>query len=79
MEFLAAGNDLHWTTDVRVISDPPDKVSGARRENWLMTQLLPLIEGCRKSLEIVSPYFIPGRTGTSVLAGHVNRGVRVGC
>jgi putative cardiolipin synthase len=77
MEFLAAGNDLHWTTDVRVISDPPDKVSGARRENWLMKQLLPLIEGCRKSLEIVSPYFIPGRTGTSVLAGLVNRGVRV--
>jgi putative cardiolipin synthase len=75
-EFIAT-SQLHWTPSARVIADPPEKVSGKRRRNWLMRELLPIISATRKSLEIVSPYFIPGRKGMSVLAGLIDSGVDV--
>jgi cardiolipin synthase C len=77
MAFLAASNDLNWIRDVRVIADPPDKVLGKQRGNWLMRELLPAIEGCRERLEIVSPYFIPGPAGSAVLERLVQSGARV--
>lgn len=76
-EFLAANSEIYWTEDVRVISDPPEKVRGRRRRNWLSRELLPVISAARSRLEIVSPYFIPGRRGTAILAGLVERGVDV--
>ena len=60
-----------------MISDPPDKVLGRSRRNWLIKELMPAIQECRQNLEIVSPYFIPGRTGVSILSGLVMRGVDV--
>lgn len=76
-EFVAASNDIHWIGNVRVISDPPEKVLGRRRRNWLMKELMPTIQACQRNLEIVSPYFIPGRTGASILSALVKRGVDV--
>jgi putative cardiolipin synthase len=75
-EFVAA-DGMHWAKDVRVIADPPEKVLGRRRGNWLMKELMPLIQACRRNLEIVSPYFIPGRTGAAILTKLVRRGVDV--
>jgi putative cardiolipin synthase len=75
-EFIAA-DSIHWVKNVRVISDPPEKASGERRRNWLMRELLPLIRSARGSLAIVSPYFIPGRNGTRILADLVKQGVDV--
>jgi len=75
-EFIAA-DGLHWVKDVRVISDPPEKATGEKRRNWLMRELLPLIRSARRSLAIVSPYFIPGRNGTRILAKLVSGGVDV--
>ena len=76
-EFIAATNDVHWVEHARVISDPPEKVRGWRRRSWLMKELLPIIQSANKCLEIVSPYFIPGRRGTAVLLDLVGRGVDV--
>ena len=76
-EFLATRGDIHWIEKVRVIADPPEKVLGRRKRNWLMRELLPIIEASRTNLEIVSPYFIPGRIGTRILSGLVKRGVDV--
>ena len=76
-EFIAASNDVHWVERVRVISDPPEKVRGWRRRGWLMRELLPVIQSARNRLEIVSPYFIPGRRGSAILAGLVREGVDV--
>ena len=76
-EFVAASSDIHWITGVRVISDPPEKVRGWRRRSWLMKELLPIIESARSHLEIVSPYFIPGRRGSAVLLGLAGKGVDV--
>ncbi|QND66659.1 phospholipase D family protein [Mesorhizobium loti] len=76
-EFIAASNEVHWVAQARVISDPPEKVRGWRRRSWLMRELLPIIQSARNCLEIVSPYFIPGRRGSAVLLDLVAKGVDV--
>jgi len=76
-EFIAASSDLHWVERVRVISDPPEKVRGWRPRGWLMKELLPIIQSARKRVEIVSPYFIPGRKGSKILGELVEDGVQV--
>ncbi|MGB3646390.1 MAG: phospholipase D family protein [Mesorhizobium sp.] len=74
---IATGDGFHWTDTARVISDPPEKVRGEKTRSWLMRELLPLIQTARKELEIVSPYFIPGRKGTAIFSGLVARGTEV--
>ncbi|MCZ8548603.1 phospholipase D family protein [Mesorhizobium qingshengii] len=76
-EFIAASNDVHWMERVRVISDPPEKARGWKRRSWLMKELLPIIQSARNSLEIMSPYFIPGKRGCAILSDLVGDGVEV--
>jgi putative cardiolipin synthase len=76
-ELISMGNGVHWTENARVISDPACKVFGNAPENWLINELLPILTESQSNLEIVSPYFIPGRAGLSLLAGLVERGVDV--
>ena len=76
-DLVVDGSKLHWTELATVISDPPEKARGEKRQNWLMKTLLPIIEASRTTLEIISPYFIPGEKGVSSLASLVDRNVRV--
>ena len=76
-EFIVASSDVHWVEAVRVISDPPEKVRGWRRRSWLMKELRPIIQSARRCLEIVSPYFIPGKRGSAILMDLVGNGVEV--
>ncbi|HEV7318562.1 MAG TPA: phospholipase D family protein [Ensifer sp.] len=68
---------LHWSANVRLASDPPEKALMQRRQNWLLRELFPLIEAATRDLRIISPYFIPGVAGTRELAAIVSRGARV--
>lgn len=68
---------LHWTQEARLVADPPEKAAGKRSENWLMQQVLPLMDGARKRVEITSPYFIPGEDGLVALTSLVKQGVVV--
>jgi putative cardiolipin synthase len=76
-DFIAGKGEMLWTNEARVIADPPEKVRGRNWRSWLMRELMPLIQSATTRLEIVSPYFIPGRKGSAVLAGLVARGVSV--
>lgn len=76
-ELIAASNDVHWVKRVRVISDPPEKVRGWRRRSWLTKELLPIIQSARNRVEIISPYFIPGKRGSAILSDLVSDGVDV--
>jgi len=62
---------------VKVLSDPPQKALNRRSENWLMGQLLPKLEAAKKSLQLTSPYFVPGLDGTARLIHIAREGVRV--
>jgi putative cardiolipin synthase len=65
--------------EARVIYDRPEKIlHAARKEKYhLGPQIKPYFEGVQKELIIFSPYFVPGREGTALLAELAQRGVRV--
>ena len=74
---LSGEGEIHWTANARVVSDPPEKVKGAGEENWLMNVTRPLLASATTELEIISPYFIPGETGTGELVAMAQRGIGV--
>ncbi|WP_337918353.1 phospholipase D family protein [Pseudaminobacter soli (ex Zhang et al. 2022)] len=76
-QLTGALGQLHWTDVAKIISDPPEKALGKKRENWMMGMLMPVLEGARSSMQIISPYFIPGDQGTSRLTEQVAKGVEV--
>lgn len=76
-DMIDLGKRAHWTKAAKIISDPPEKAVGGKRENWLLRALLPTIGASREILEITSPYFIPGSEGTAQLGQLVRRGVNV--
>jgi putative cardiolipin synthase len=71
------GARIHWTDQATVVSDPPEKVRREGSAKWLMVTLYPTITAARESLEISSPYFIPGDEGTAALIGLIRSGVEV--
>ncbi|MBE7184270.1 MAG: phospholipase D family protein [Methylobacterium mesophilicum] len=66
---------FHWTAEARVISDPPEKIFDKREGDWISRAILPALETARKSIAIISPYFIPGAQGVAMLDRLVKRGV----
>ncbi|WP_099867504.1 phospholipase D family protein [Pararhizobium haloflavum] len=68
---------LHWSHDVRVVTDPPQKANGELDGRWLTSDLVPALDGGTKTLRIISPYFIPGAEGLSWLAGMAQRGIDI--
>jgi len=59
--------------------DLPDKVTTAPedRATHLIPQLRPVIDATQRELLIVSPYFVPGKTGVAFFLELRKRGVRV--
>jgi len=75
---LARGQlGLTWA-QARLIVDPPDKVSGTPPPQVSpLEQLVELAQSVTRELLLVSPYFVPGERGISVLATLRARGIRV--
>lgn len=68
---------VHWCPQARLIADPPEKVLRKQGENWLMHELLPILNTARTRLDITSPYFVPGEQGAHALVALAGRGVAV--
>lgn len=69
---------LDWGL-AEILADNPRKISSPRdrSEYHLAPRLRPHLTALRRELLIVSPYFVPGPEGVSLLARLVERGVRV--
>jgi putative cardiolipin synthase len=68
---------IQWGT-VRMVSDDPAKGLGLASEDDLMwPRLLRVMKQPRRSLELVSPYFVPGEAGVAHLAELARQGVKV--
>jgi putative cardiolipin synthase len=67
-----------WS-DARVIHDSPQKedLKKAGTDELLIAQLAPYITGARKTVDIVSPYFVPGDRATAALCKLSQDGVKV--
>jgi putative cardiolipin synthase len=76
-DMLAGDNRLHWIERIEIVSDPPAKSSGDGRNRWLYKAIFPLLTGARSSLQLISPYFVPGREGVRQLVDLARAGTHV--
>ena len=75
------GLELFWSGSYRVLSDPPEKASAIAAERdragWLLYDILALLFSARKQSWIVSPYFVPGESGSLLFSGQAQRNMDV--
>ncbi len=76
-EVLAEGRIELDDSRVRLVADPPRKGFSRRRGETVLTELRGLMREARAEVLLVSPYFVPGRRGSRLLAGLARAGVRV--
>lgn len=77
LQMLVAPEAIHWTDNVAVYSDPPEKTLGQNRDDWLIVRLIALMGTAERELDIASPYFVPGAGGTADLVALAERGIAV--
>jgi putative cardiolipin synthase len=68
-----------WATAHAVV-DPVSKFDADKApevESYVFTEVVEQLRATRQSLLMVSPYFVPGESGTSLLKSLVERGVKV--
>ncbi|KEG19861.1 phospholipase D family protein [Bartonella bacilliformis] len=75
--FLQVGKKLFLADKVNVLSDPPEKALRKKAGNWLMEVLSQVIGEAKKTLQVTSPYFVPGKAGTQNFSNLVSKGVDV--
>ncbi|MEO3386399.1 phospholipase D family protein [Mesorhizobium sp. CAU 1741] len=68
---------VHWTSQVRIVADPPEKALNRQPENWIMSSLRPAMASAEDSLWLTSPYFVPGTDGVDLLTRLSASGVDV--
>ncbi len=74
----ASAAPLHWSANVRIVSDPPMKHRRDDRHNWLVTDLVRMLTTSQRKALLISPYFVPGNEGLDGLSRMSERGVQVG-
>ena len=77
-ELLEDRLQLEWC-DARLVSDDPAKTldTGRRDDLLLLPRMLDLVGRPAKTMDLVSPYFVPMEDGTAVFTDLARSGVRV--
>jgi len=76
-DLLTGAQKLEWTS-VTLVSDDPAKGLGKAEDADLLVRRLPqLLDQPKRSIDLVSAYFVPGRQGVDLLAGNAARGLEV--
>ena len=76
-DLMAGSLRLEWA-DVHMVSDDPAKGLGRAREDQLLwTRLQQLIGVPKRSLHLMSPYFVPGARGVQDLTSFARQGTSV--
>jgi cardiolipin synthase C len=68
---------LRWTETARVLADPPTKAYGHQQRPWMAEQVHSVLNDAEQEVQLITPYFVPGPAGLSVLNGLLRRGVKV--
>lgn len=69
---------VHWSANIVVASDPPLKTRSSDRGDWLQPRLTAHLAGTHSEVLLISPYFVPGKSGTATLVALAQAGTRVG-
>ena len=78
-DLLAGRRAIVWATAHAVV-DPVSKFDADKTpevESYVMTEVAEQLRATQQSLLMVSPYFVPGQSGTELLKSLVDRGVKV--
>ena len=76
-QVLARRLPFEWAT-VHMVSDDPAKGLGrARDDELLWTRLKQLLKAPQLELELVSPYFVPGKDGVAYFSALARQGIKV--
>ncbi len=76
-DLLCGCADFEWA-ETRLISDDPAKVLGrARRRGLAWPKLREILGSPRRSLQVVSPYFVPTASGVAFFSALAQQGVAV--
>jgi cardiolipin synthase C len=68
---------MKWVP-VEVIYDEPTKIfAKAQESELLISRLMDAVGQAQRELDLISPYFVPGKKGTDALAALSKRGVRL--
>jgi putative cardiolipin synthase len=70
---------VDWTGTYKFISDDPGKATRNvdRSNSNVLAAIVPLLRDAQKDMTIISPYFVPGKGGTSSLAASAQAGKSV--
>jgi cardiolipin synthase C len=68
----------HESEKVAVIADPPQKAAQLGHGSWLANQIRDFVCSARKEVQIISPYFIPGRAGLEMINRLRENNVHIG-
>ena len=68
-------SNLKWVASAEVIADPPEKANAKKPDQWIAKRIFELISEAQTELLLVSPYFIPGPDGLTILRDVKRRGV----
>ena len=75
---LAQGQtSLEWVDVSLVVDDPAKGLGKASRDQLMISRLGSILGDVKKSLDLVSAYFIPGKPGTAYFASLARAGVPV--
>ena len=75
--FLAHELQFDWSC-VELLYDPPGKTMGeAEKADLLLPDLKRAVGDPQRELDIVSPYFVPGKTGTKNLSAYPESGIKL--
>ena len=71
---------LHWSGNYRFVSDDPAKVTMEKKDAAravVAAAVAGMVGDAKTSLEVISPYFVPGKRGTAGLIGRAKAGADV--
>lgn len=69
---------IYWTHSASIYSDPPEKALKQKKEQWLITKLLPIWSTAQQYLKLISPYFVPEDDGMELFTDLRARKVDIG-
>lgn len=78
-DLLAGRRSLVWAVAHAVV-DPVSKFDADKSpevESYVMTEVAEQLRATKQTLLMVSPYFVPGESGTKLLMDMIDRGVKV--
>ncbi len=78
---IGTAGRLSWSTNVEVVSDPPEKAATFSQhqlpERWLVHELTRLMAGVQGESLLTSPYFVPGEEVAAQLVARSTAGATV--